>query len=110
MRNTLGRNKAHAKTGEVLEQLSSMATVVGLGTGIQSSSAEAHGRPRFTEVDLRRMLEHATGNRRDAVAGRWIIQTRHSRRAWDVIVEPLTTEQLLLVVTAYPLENEKKVR
>jgi hypothetical protein len=65
---------------------------------------------RFTEVDLRRMLEHATGNRRDAVAGRWIIQTRHSRRAWEVIVEPLTTEQLLLVVTAYPLENEKKAR
>ena len=56
------------------------------------------------------MLEHATGNRRDAVAGRWIIQTRHGRRAWEVIVEPLATEQLLLVVTAYPLENEKKAR
>ena len=39
----LGRNKAHAKTGDVFEQ-SSMATVVGMGTGIQSSSAEAHGR------------------------------------------------------------------
>ena len=65
---------------------------------------------RFTEVDLRRMLEQATANRRDAVAGRWIIQTRHGRRAWEVIVEPLATEQLLLVVTAYPLENEKKAR
>jgi len=63
---------------------------------------------RFTEVDLRRMLEHATGNRRDAAAGRWIIQTRHSRRAWEVIVEPLATEQFLLVVTAYPLESGKK--
>lgn len=68
------------------------------------------GDRRFTEVDPRRMLERATGHRRDAVAGRWIIETRHSRRAWDVIVEPLAAEQLLLVVTAYPLENTRKAR
>ena len=63
---------------------------------------------RFTEVDLRRMLEHATWYRRDTVEGRWAIQTRHSRRAWEVIVEPLMPEQLLLVITAYPVEDEKK--
>jgi hypothetical protein len=59
----------------------------------------------FTEVDLRRMLEKATGHRRDTVARRWIIETRHSRREWEVVLEPLMTEQLVLVVTAYPVEN-----
>jgi hypothetical protein len=62
---------------------------------------------RFTEVDLRRMLEHATGNRRDTVPGRWIIESRHSRPPWEVIVEPLKTEQLLLIITAYPLDETK---
>ncbi len=60
---------------------------------------------RFTEVDLRRMLELATAYRRDVVVGRWVIQTRHGRRAWEVIVEPLTPEHLLLIVTAYPVEE-----
>ena|SRR5664279_4524393 len=62
---------------------------------------------RFTEVDLRRMLERATGHRRDSVPGRWVIDTRHSRRAWEVILEPLITEQLVLVVTAYPLDEAR---
>jgi hypothetical protein len=61
---------------------------------------------RFTEVDLRRMLEGANDYRRDSVEGRWVIETRHNRRSWEVVIEPLTSEQLLLVVTAYPLENE----
>lgn len=65
---------------------------------------------RFTEVDLRRMLEQATGHRRDTVAGRWVIQTRHRRRVWEVIVEPLITEQLVLIVTAYPLDDARKAR
>jgi hypothetical protein len=60
---------------------------------------------RFTEVDLRRMLERATGHRRDIVVGRWIIQTRHRRRAWEVIVEPLIFEQLVLVITAYSVDD-----
>jgi hypothetical protein len=60
---------------------------------------------RFTEVDLRRMLEKAKDYRRDVVAGRWVIVTRHGRRAWEVIVEPLVSERLMLVVTAYPVEE-----
>lgn len=63
---------------------------------------------RFTEVDLRRMLEKATGYRRDTVTGRWIVLTRHSRRSWEVIVEPLIPEHLVLVVTAYPIEEATK--
>ena len=60
---------------------------------------------RFTEVDLRRMLEHARGYRVDVVEGRWLIETRHSRKDWEVIVEPDTEHKLLVVVTAYPVEE-----
>ena len=58
---------------------------------------------RFTEIDLRRMLERASSYREDVVEGRWIIQTRHRGRAWEVIVEPDRERQLLVVVTAYPV-------
>jgi hypothetical protein len=58
---------------------------------------------RFTELDLRRMLEGATGYRPDVVEGRWVIETRHRRRPWEVIVEPDRERQLLVVVTAYPV-------
>jgi len=57
---------------------------------------------QFTEVELRRMLEHAKGHRPDIVEGRWVIDVRHKRSAWEVIVEPDAKVQLLVVVTAYP--------
>ena len=63
---------------------------------------------RFTEVDLRRMLEKADDLRRDIVEGRWIVRARHHRRRWEVIVEPDFAARLLLVITAYPLEPEEK--
>ena len=56
---------------------------------------------RFTEVDLRSMLERARRFRPDVVEGRWIIETRHARRRWEVIVEPDDHAALLVVVTAY---------
>ena len=55
----------------------------------------------FTEIDLREMLDRAQGYRPDVVADRWVIETRHRHRAWEVIVEPDPEEQLLVVVTAY---------
>ena len=58
---------------------------------------------RFNEIDLRRMLGRATGYHGDVVEGRWVIEVRHRRRAWEVIVEPDVDRQLLVVVTAYPL-------
>lgn len=58
---------------------------------------------RFTEIDLRRMLERATGYREDIVEGRWVVETRHRGRPWEVIVEPDRERQLLVVVTAYPV-------
>ena len=59
---------------------------------------------RFNELELRRMLERASGHRRDVVPDRWVIETWHRRWLWEVIVEPLVAEQLLLVITAYPVE------
>jgi hypothetical protein len=58
---------------------------------------------RFTEIDLRRMLERASSYRTDVVKGRWVLETRHRRRAWEVIVEPDGERELLVVVTAYPV-------
>jgi hypothetical protein len=55
----------------------------------------------FTEVDLREMLENAGGFRPDASAGRWIIETKHASKAWEIIVEPDKSEKLLVIVTAY---------
>jgi hypothetical protein len=61
---------------------------------------------RFTEIDLRDMLESATTYHRDVVPGRWVIGTRHRRRRWKVIVEPDPHEAILVVITAYPLEDK----
>ena len=60
---------------------------------------------RFTETDLRDILERAAGFRRDVVPGRYIIETRHGRRHWEVIVEPDPEPRLLVVITAYPVED-----
>ena len=61
------------------------------------------GDRRFTEIDLRRILQRATGHRDDVVEGRWVIETRHRGKAWEVIIEPDRERQLLVAVTAYPL-------
>ena len=53
------------------------------------------------------MLEHAGSYRADVVEGRWVIETRHNRKDWEVIVEPDNEEKLLVVVTAYPVEELK---
>ncbi len=55
----------------------------------------------FSEVDLRTMLEVATGYREDVVDGRFIIETRHRKVNWEVIVEPDKMAYFLVVITAY---------
>ena len=60
---------------------------------------------RFNEMDLRRMLEHASGHTPDIRAGRFIIEARHAGQSWAVIVEPDEGRQLLVVVTAYPVDE-----
>jgi len=59
----------------------------------------------FSEIDLRRMLEHASGHRVDILEGRFIIDVKHAGRPWEVIVEPDDVRKLLVVITAYPVEQ-----
>ncbi len=60
----------------------------------------------FNEVDLRSMLEKAKGYRQNVVAGRWVIDARHRRRRWEVIVEPDPVAQLLVVAVFRLLERK----
>jgi hypothetical protein len=55
----------------------------------------------FTEVDLRAMLDRASGLRPDVVEGRFVIEAEHKRSPWEVVVEPDEIDHLLVVVTAY---------
>lgn len=59
----------------------------------------------FSEVDLRRMLEHARSHRADILEGRFVIAAKHAGQAWEVIVEPDEVRSLLVVITAYPVEQ-----
>ncbi len=61
-------------------------------------------RRRFSETDLREMLERATTFREDEEFGRWLIDTMHKGEPWAVIVEPQQTEKVLLIITAYKVE------
>ena len=54
-----------------------------------------------TEVDLRAILERATGFRPNVVEGRFMIDVRHHARPWTVIVEPDAEAKLLVLVTVY---------
>ena len=58
----------------------------------------------FNEVDLRRMLEHASDHRPDIIEARFLVETQHAGQAWEVIVEPDEIRQLLVVITAYPVD------
>ena len=56
----------------------------------------------FTELELRAMLEAGTGHHKDVAPGRWVIEARRRRQAWEVIVEPDESLKILVVITAYP--------
>ena len=55
----------------------------------------------FGETDLRDMLERATSFRADFMPGRWVVETTHLARKWEVIVEPDGAARVLIVVTAF---------
>ena len=59
----------------------------------------------FNEIDIRRMLSVAVSLHRDVDPGRWIIETRHRQKRWEVIVEPDADHQVLVVITAYRIES-----
>ncbi len=54
-----------------------------------------------TEVEVRAMLEWATGLEPSVVEGRFMIHASHAQRPWIVIVEPDADVSLLVVVTMY---------
>jgi hypothetical protein len=60
---------------------------------------------RFSELDLRAMLDRPRGYRPDIVDGRWVIVVTHRRRTWEVVVEPDEDNRRLVVVTAYEYEE-----
>lgn len=57
----------------------------------------------FTEIELREMIEDAGSYRSADTIGRFILETRHNNRDWEVVVEPDESDSLLVVVTAYPV-------
>lgn len=59
---------------------------------------------RFNEVDLRKMLEDATGYEANLEPDRWTIETLHADQPWHIIVEPIPSESVLLVITAYSVD------
>ena len=59
----------------------------------------------FNEVDLRQMLDNATGFRPSATHGRFVLATRYDGTYWEIVVEPDETAQQLLVITAYAPEQ-----
>ena len=56
-----------------------------------------------TEIDLRAMMDGADAFEPDEIEGRYVIQTRHRRDDWHIIVEPDEEDHLLVVVTAFPV-------
>jgi hypothetical protein len=51
-------------------------------------------------------MGHATNLHEDIEGCRWVIEVRYRRRPWAVVVEPDEAAQLLVVITAYPVEIE----
>jgi hypothetical protein len=54
-----------------------------------------------TEMEVRAMLERATGFGASIVEGRFMIHTQRGQSAWVVIVEPDAEARLMVVVTVY---------
>ena len=71
-------------------------------TGHAELRMEQRGVP---EVEVRAMLERATGFDASVVEGRFMINTHRGQRHWVVIVEPDAEARLLVVVTVYEVSQ-----
>jgi hypothetical protein len=58
-----------------------------------------------TEVEVRAMLEHASGFETNVVEGRFMIHVRRGQHPWIVIVEPDAEADVLVVVTVYEVSQ-----
>ncbi len=59
---------------------------------------------RFNEAELRLMLEDASGYHEGNEQGRWVVETKHGGRVWEIIVEPVFEGMIVVIVTAYPVD------
>jgi len=57
------------------------------------------------EIDVRRMTEYAMDYYRGKREGRWVIEARFRRNLWRMIVEPDLDNEVLAVVTVYPVRR-----
>ena len=62
-------------------------------------------RPVERILDVRAMLERASGYEPSVVEGRFMIHVVHRQRPWIVIVEPDGDAKLLVVVTPYEVSQ-----
>jgi hypothetical protein len=62
-------------------------------------------RRKFSETDLRDMLERTTNLREDDELGRWVAETTKANQVWEVVLEPQTRDQTVLMITAYRVES-----
>ena len=58
-----------------------------------------------TEVEVRAMLERATGFEASVVEARFLVHTQRGQGNWVVIVEPDGQAKLLVVVTVYEVSR-----
>ncbi len=58
-----------------------------------------------TEVEVRAMLERATGFEASVVEARFMIHTKRAQSPWVVIVEADAEARLLVVVTVYEVSQ-----
>lgn len=58
----------------------------------------------ISEVELRAMLKWARGFRPSAVEGRFVVETSHAGRNWEVVVEPDDELECITLVTVYASE------
>ena len=71
-------------------------------TGHAETRMEQRG---VSEVELRAMLERATGCRPNVMEGRFMVDVRHQASPWIVIVEPDVEAEVLVVVTVYEVSE-----
>ncbi|MEQ8764837.1 MAG: DUF4258 domain-containing protein [Planctomycetota bacterium] len=89
--------------GERRKQRVGSLQVVGLGNRVELHLLKRMIDRSFSEVDVRLMMESADEVIRAVEPGRII--SRFAGRPWEVIVEPDEHDQLLVVVTAYPVST-----
>lgn len=59
----------------------------------------------FNETDIREMIQEAAACvPNEQYPGRWLLRTTWHGTPWEISVEPDYEEQLLVVITAYPVE------